>query len=269
VPTTIWFLPGRRTIKLAQCLPSGVLTRSPHDVSRINVRGALLLFYLKPKKDILAEPDLEGLQKADEIWREHDCRSEATVQSKLDNAWKQASKDAFKSKESDIREVIYLDGILFSALENKPRIVRVPTAVSNSNNSDGSAIHTFENESQFLGRGTGHWLDFNHITETPSRGKIQYPLILWHRQGPGSPPNRSIQTATKSDPGIPWKGNVLIMKEPRVFANHNVDVGLDDINIATEYFIRYKGKLGRSHVSYGPKEGIDLLEKLKEKWDAR
>jgi hypothetical protein len=204
-----------------------------------DIRGPALLFYLEPRKDYIAEPDHAALLEAGgRLW---DSKVKASV-AEIQRIWKQHIKivPGLFSKTGQVQQLFHFDAVLWPALHDKPRIVKVTCALQEQ---DGKLIHALQ-PTKYLG--SSKFFDSARYASLPSRGDLPKPMRAYFRDEfvyDGSPLNQAAFKVTNGQAEHTWKGNLLLMREPSWMSDRHIDVKPVDVNISIEWLIEYgKGK---------------------------
>jgi hypothetical protein len=211
----------------------------PHDSPHIY--GPAILFYLHPGKHFNAQPDHQALISAlDILEREGDRElAKECLEAELKEAPKLSEAD-----EEDERESIQIEALLWPAMHDKPRIIKVSCLVmDDGEDEEGRALilHSVNRPNNYVGSST-----LAHSTRFPPIDRKQSkPLIAYFRdnfQFDGSPENESIMKATEGKAAVAWKGNVLILRQATEESAAFVDVQPEDVEISKEWFKIYGKK---------------------------
>ncbi|KDQ59689.1 hypothetical protein JAAARDRAFT_175173 [Jaapia argillacea MUCL 33604] len=140
-------------------------------------------------------------------------------------------------------------GILFPALEDKPRLVQVICKVARvramSLVGDGLSevlLHKPQ-MTRFLGDTDWEGLSITHCGSTP----LKQPIKLFIRDNfmnDKSPFNQSVIKFMGKGTPHPWAGNLLAMKMVDPYTSTYVDAGLDDLRAIRDYFSWYPSRGG-------------------------
>jgi hypothetical protein len=194
-----------------------------------------LLFHLEPGKDYRAEVDHKALLAIHkEAWL-----SPTDIET-MRSLWK--TKLAAGPLHPGQRTV---DAILFPALHDTPRIVKVPTVNRNPMEHQGIAAYfnNIADPSYFLGsfatyRGV---LERTDSMELRPQGRQPMPLVLYYCENyimDGSPKTRSLMGMLEGPRELTWKGNILMMRQRRGSYEY-VDVEPEDVGFAIKWLNAY------------------------------
>ncbi|KAF8519798.1 hypothetical protein BU17DRAFT_65800 [Hysterangium stoloniferum] len=213
------------------CCHAVHMTRSLVHSFGSQINGSAVFFYLKPKKDFLADVDFKAVQEFISEWDETDADCSQTTLRRLAKEFETNLSNLSSSKSEN--RVDRFDVFVFPALEDKPFIARYPFRYIPPDDQEPLGAHSPV---------TGYILGDGFRSNVPiiDHKTSSYHTIFFRDEfmKDHSPVNQSIVQATKGMATHPWAGNIIVSKADMLGGN-TMDVRAKDLKAIISYFAAY------------------------------
>jgi len=216
------------------CYHAVHMTRSLVHSWGSQIHGNAVFFYLKPKKDFLADVDFKAVQNFISEWddAEQDCSNTT-----LRRLTKKFETNLTNLSSKSTGKVDCFDVFVFPALEGKPFITRHPFRYIPSDDQESLACHSPV---------TGYILGdtFRSTADIIDKNTRSHYTVFFRDEflKDCSPLNQSIIQATKGMATHPWAGNIIVSKSDSL-GNIAVDVHAKDLKTIIDYFAAVYGPM--------------------------